>query len=176
MLKALRKTLATGSRRPRSATSNPAAPPAAASTAPPPAQQQQQSNAQLVAKGDEWTEVLHQPTGGTQRAESHSLCTRMHHSAWASILLCSEPPRVELHVIRHSRSHDSAGLTYYWNQRTNETTTLGEPKPGPEGRLAAYRRATMQPGQALPRTAGLGQLMAMGAGIGLVFALLARLL
>ncbi|KAL4426397.1 hypothetical protein ABPG77_004691 [Micractinium sp. CCAP 211/92] len=130
MLKALRKTLATGSRRPRSATSNPAAPPAAASTAPPPAQQQQQSNAQLVAKGDEWTEVVHQPTG----------------------------------------------LTYYWNQRTNETTALGEPKPRPEGRLAAYRRATMQPGQALPRTAGLGQLMAMGAGIGLVFALLARLL
>lgn len=71
---------------------------------------------------------------------------------------------------------EAAGRTYYWNQRTNETTALGEPRPGPEGRLTAYRRATVQPGQVPVRTAGLGQLMAMGAGVGLVFALLARLL
>lgn len=67
------------------------------------------------------------------------------------------------------------GRTYFWNQQTNETTALGEPRPGPEGRLAAYRRATVQPGHVPSRTAGLGQLMAMGAGVGLVFALLARL-
>ncbi|KAL4430880.1 hypothetical protein ABPG75_006136 [Micractinium tetrahymenae] len=73
-------------------------------------------------------------------------------------------------------THRQTGLTYYWNQRTNETTALGEPRPGPEGRLAAYCRATVQPGQAPSRTAGLGQLVAMGAGVGLVFALLARLL
>ncbi|PSC68874.1 two-component sensor histidine kinase [Micractinium conductrix] len=68
-----------------------------------------------------------------------------------------------------------SGYPYYWNRQTNETTALGEPRPGPEGRLATYQRATVQPRQAGPR-AGLGQLVAMGAGVGLVFALLSRIL
>ena len=38
-----------------------------------------------------------------------------------------------------------AGLTYWWNQRTGETTALGEPRPGPEGRLQHYQRAAPAP-------------------------------
>ena len=29
----------------------------------------------------------------------------------------------------------SSGGVYYWNQATNETTAVGEPKPGPEGKF-----------------------------------------
>lgn len=65
-------------------------------------------------------------------------------------------------------------LTYYWNQKTGETTALGEPRPGPEGRLAAYRRATRQPAPPVGAARGLGQLVAVGAGIGIVFALISR--
>lgn len=85
----------------------------------------------------------------------------------ACALLC----HLEIPLLMHS----SCSLTYYWNRKTGETTALGEPRPGPEGRLAAYRRATRQPLQPESRP-GLGQLMAMGAGVGLVFALLSRLL
>jgi hypothetical protein len=31
---------------------------------------------------------------------------------------------------------EASGLIYYWNERTDETTALGEPKPGPEGTSA----------------------------------------
>lgn len=31
---------------------------------------------------------------------------------------------------------EATGLVYYWNERTDETTALGEPKPGPEGTSA----------------------------------------
>lgn len=40
----------------------------------------------------------------------------------------------------------SSGLVYYWNQQTNETTALGEPKPGPEGtcdNLVCFRRLSL---------------------------------
>lgn len=72
----------------------------------------------------------------------------------------------------HAAAHR---LPYYWNQKTGETTAIGEPKPGPEGRLAVYRVRTRQP---LPAGGGSGgglaSLLAMGAGVGLVFALLSR--
>lgn len=60
----------------------------------------------------------------------------------------------------------------------NPPSTLPEPKPGPGGRLAVYRRVTRQPLQRPAEGGGLalGQMLAMGAGVGLVFALLARLL
>ena len=54
--------------------------------------------------------------------------------------------------------------------RADETTALGEPRPGPEGRVAQQN--------ALPRmnqgTSLLG-LVGMGAGVGLVFAILGRI-
>lgn len=68
--------------------------------------------------------------------------------------------------------HQQTGSTYYWNTRTGETTALGEPRPGPEGRLAHVRSTAQQ--RARVAVGGLGQLVAMGAGVGLVFALLSR--
>ncbi|GAB4817895.1 hypothetical protein N2152v2_004941 [Parachlorella kessleri] len=65
-------------------------------------------------------------------------------------------------------AHKETGLTYYWNQRTGETTALGEPRPGPGGRV-------QQPRIVQQRTS-LAGLVAAGAGIGLVFALLGRVL
>lgn len=70
---------------------------------------------------------------------------------------------------------------YYWNRKTGETTAVGEPKPGPGGRLATYRRATRQPvaagsGGGGGGASGLLQLVAMGAGISIVFALISRVL
>ena len=50
---------------------------------------------------------------------------------------------------------EASGQIYYWNQRTNETTALGEPKPGPEGRVIPQ-----QQGQSV----GLGGMVAAGAG------------
>ncbi|KAH7618392.1 hypothetical protein Ndes2526B_g07330 [Nannochloris sp. 'desiccata'] len=54
---------------------------------------------------------------------------------------------------------------YYWNRSTNETTAVGEARPGPLGRQPAM------PGQAR----SLFGLVGMGAGVGLVFALISRI-
>jgi len=62
---------------------------------------------------------------------------------------------------------EASGQIYYWNQRTNETTALGEPKPGPEGRIVPQ-----QPG----RSVGLGGMVAAGAGIGLGHAVINSIL
>jgi hypothetical protein len=53
---------------------------------------------------------------------------------------------------------------YYWNKSTNETTAVGESKPGPLGR----QQAVLGPARSLVSLVG------MGAGMGLVFALIAR--
>jgi len=52
----------------------------------------------------------------------------------------------------------------------DETTALGEPKPGPEGRQLVQRQVAVGRGTSL-----LG-LVGVGAGIGLTFALIGRLL
>eukprot|EP00959_Pyramimonas_sp_CCMP1952_P297351 6220646-Pyramimonas_sp.AAC.2 len=51
---------------------------------------------------------------------------------------------------------ETSGQIYFWNQHTNETTALGEPKPGPEGRIVPQQ----QGGQSV----GLGGMVAAGAG------------
>lgn len=33
---------------------------------------------------------------------------------------------------------DGDGVYYYWNRSSGETTAVGEPVPGPEGRVAHY--------------------------------------
>lgn len=54
--------------------------------------------------------------------------------------------------------------------RTDETTAVGEPKPGPEGRVQQWQApVTVNSGTSL-----LG-LVGMGAGVGLVFAILGRI-
>ncbi|KAI3433625.1 hypothetical protein D9Q98_003434 [Chlorella vulgaris] len=71
--------------------------------------------------------------------------------------------------------HQQSGQTYYWNESTGETTAVGEPRPGPEGRLSTRPASPFTaPQQARSAASGLGQLVAMGAGVGLVFALLSR--
>ena len=52
----------------------------------------------------------------------------------------------------------------------DETTALGEPRPGPEG-----RRPMQQPGGIRAGTSLLG-LVGVGAGVGLSFALIGRML
>jgi hypothetical protein len=64
-------------------------------------------------------------------------------------------------------------LTYYWCQQSDETTALGEPRPGPEGRIAPAQATPRQ--QARVVAGSLGQLVAVGAGISIAFALLARI-
>ena len=121
--------------------------------------------------GQQWTEVVHPQTGAhalwagagvsTDQVSSHPValaCSHWHASAARAPPPPPPPP---------------AGLVYWWNQRTGETTALGEPRPGPEGRLQQYRGpAAAGPAQA---ARGLGQLVLMGAGVGLAFALFARL-
>ena len=65
------------------------------------------------------------------------------------------------------------GEVYYWNERTDETTAIGEPKPGPEGRLVS--QVEQQPMQRVPIGQsvgmGLGQMVLMGFGMTLGFIL-----
>ncbi|CAL5228077.1 g11145 [Coccomyxa viridis] len=65
--------------------------------------------------------------------------------------------------------HKETGQVYYWNKQTNETTALGEPKPGPEGRGPVQQVA-------VGRGTSLLGLVGVGAGVGLTFALIGRLL
>lgn len=65
--------------------------------------------------------------------------------------------------------HKETGQIYYWNEQTDETTALGEPKPGPQGRV-------QYPQQTINRGTSLLGLVGVGAGIGLVFAILGRLM
>lgn len=79
-----------------------------------------------------------------------------------------------------SETSQNHRLPYYWNQRTGETTAIGEPKPGASGRLTVYRMKTRQPLAASTGGGGGGGglvgTLAMGAGVGLVFALLSRVI
>ncbi|KAK9853870.1 hypothetical protein WJX84_000119 [Apatococcus fuscideae] len=59
-------------------------------------------------------------------------------------------------------------LTYYWNQNTGETTALGEPLPGPEGRRVATPVTSSAP--------SLLGLVGTGAGFGLVFGIMGYLI
>lgn len=52
----------------------------------------------------------------------------------------------------------------------DETTALGEPKPGPEGRRLMQQQAVVG------RSTSLLGLVGVGAGIGLTFAIIGRLL
>ncbi|KAK9838971.1 hypothetical protein WJX74_007000 [Apatococcus lobatus] len=64
--------------------------------------------------------------------------------------------------------HQQSGLTYYWNKSTGETTALGEPLPGPDGRQSAPRVISPAP--------SLLGLVATGAGFGLVFGIMGHLI
>jgi hypothetical protein len=63
-----------------------------------------------------------------------------------------------------------SGQIYWWNEDSGETTALGEPRPGPEGRVAA-----LTPPRLGSATAGLLGLVGVGAGMGLVFGVLRHL-
>ena len=67
---------------------------------------------------------------------------------------------------------DATGQVYYWNRATNETTALGEPRPGPAGRLPAHPQGEVVAG-------GLGssivQIFAMGFGVSIGFAIIGRI-
>ena len=93
--------------------------------------------------------------------------------------------------------HHASGSTYWWNQRTgtfttqqrcfsarhrtrwrlisrlrgctDETTAVGEPKPGPEGRRPVIHQPVPS------RGSGLLGLVAGGAGMGLIFSLMSRI-
>ncbi|DBA97391.1 hypothetical protein WJX77_009710 [Trebouxia sp. C0004] len=65
----------------------------------------------------------------------------------------------------------TSGQKYYWNQRTNETTAVGEPKPGPLGRV----QNRVMPVQAAGAGSSLLGMVAAGAGIGLVFSVIGRI-
>lgn len=154
-----------GRHRPRPAARPPPPPPAAAAADVPQAVQDTQQQSQLVSQGDEWTEVQHQ-TGVRQWCRRGELLLHA--------LPRAAPPSPTASLVVSSLVPPPSQLVYYWNQRTGETTAIGEPKPGPAGRLATYRIATRQPARPANAAAGLGQLVLMGAGVGLAFALLAR--
>ncbi|WIA41326.1 hypothetical protein OEZ86_004923 [Tetradesmus obliquus] len=66
----------------------------------------------------------------------------------------------------------ASGGTYYWNQDSGDTTAVGEPLPGPEGRLAVSSQQQQQQQQLGERPGTLsvlGNSLAVGFGIGLVF-------
>eukprot|EP00879_Flechtneria_rotunda_P016348 GHRR01017104.1.p1 GENE.GHRR01017104.1~~GHRR01017104.1.p1 ORF type:complete len:122 (+),score=27.55 GHRR01017104.1:1-366(+) len=65
-----------------------------------------------------------------------------------------------------------SGLTYYWNQDSGDTTAVGEPRPGPEGRLVAQQQQQQFTGQRTSLGKALGNSLAVGFGIGLMFGVL----
>ncbi|KAL0054684.1 hypothetical protein WJX82_001018 [Trebouxia sp. C0006] len=68
--------------------------------------------------------------------------------------------------------HDNAsGQKYYWNQQTNETTAIGEPKPGLLGRV----QNRVMPVRGAGAGSSLLGMVAAGAGIGLVFSVIGRI-
>ena len=71
---------------------------------------------------------------------------------------------------------DRTGEVYYWNRTTNETTALGEPRPGPEGRVVS---APYGAGAQQPAAGGLGssilQIFVMGFGVSIGFAIIGRI-
>ena len=150
-----RRGMASGGRPRPAPARRPAPPPAAPAAAQPPLPP--------VPVGQEWTEVVHQQTGWVGLLKRVAGVLQTHPIVWfaasadlATACTCGWP----------------CSSTYYWNTRTGETTALGEPRPGPEGRLAHVRSTAQQ--RARVAVGGLGQLVAMGAGVGLVFALLSR--
>lgn len=69
---------------------------------------------------------------------------------------------------------DSAEVSLLCVILADETTALGEPKPRPEGRVA-HRREPMQ-GLSQGQPPSLVGLVAAGAGIGIVFAIIGRIM
>ncbi|KAL0035139.1 hypothetical protein WJX79_002976 [Trebouxia sp. C0005] len=65
----------------------------------------------------------------------------------------------------------TSGQKYYWNQQTNETSAVGEPKPGPLGRV----QNRVMPVQAAGAGSSLLGMVAAGAGMGLVFSVIGRI-
>ncbi|KAK3284009.1 hypothetical protein CYMTET_8319 [Cymbomonas tetramitiformis] len=65
-------------------------------------------------------------------------------------------------------SDKATGLVYYWNQKTNETTALGEPKPGAEGRVSVVQEAQGSPSLGSTIVSGLGFGVGIGAGQAIV--------
>jgi hypothetical protein len=63
-----------------------------------------------------------------------------------------------------------ASLLTHAVMHADETTALGEPKPGPEGRRLLQQQAVVG------RSTSLLGLVGVGAGIGLTFAIIGRLL
>lgn len=60
---------------------------------------------------------------------------------------------------------------YYWNQQSNETTAVGEPRPGLHGRLQQVGGGGRQQGGS-PLFQLVGYPLAMGLGVGLVFGII----
>ena len=62
-----------------------------------------------------------------------------------------------------------SGEAYFWNKRTNETTAIGEPKPGSEGRQKQISSdklvRVVSPGR------NLGEMALLGFGMTLAFVL-----
>mmetsp|Transcript_44269 Transcript_44269/g.73736 ORF Transcript_44269/g.73736 Transcript_44269/m.73736 type:complete len:134 (-) Transcript_44269:201-602(-) len=61
---------------------------------------------------------------------------------------------------------EASGQFYFWNQRTNETTALGEPRPSAEGRLVPQQ----QGGAAPSFGSNLAGMAAAGVGMGVAHA------
>lgn len=70
------------------------------------------------------------------------------------------------------------GERYWWNETTGETTAVGEPRPTAAGRVQPQHLQQPPPLAQQPEGAGLGlgRLVAMGAGVGLAFGLMGKLL
>lgn len=72
------------------------------------------------------------------------------------------------------------GETYYWNERTGQTTAVGEPRP--EHSVVKQQKLQQSPALGFPAAGGtqtMGRtligLVGMGAGVGLVFGIIGRL-
>lgn len=65
--------------------------------------------------------------------------------------------------------HHATGQIYWWNRSTDQTTALGEPNP------ARARSSERENGLGREAAPSLLSMVALGGGVGFVFALMSRL-